>query len=268
MALITFDLDGVLQQNPFRDGVRPHLYRLLTPYFRRRHPEVPPEEVPQRLLDAILGEFRRRQEAGRWVDAYNWDDIYNGLARSLGCPETIDVAALVARYCTPEYIHAYPGAAECLAALRAAGHTLKAVTNGFAAYQEPVLKALGLLDFFAAVLTPDRCGAAKPCPAIFRCAGDPPALHVGDTLVHDVYGARLAGWQSVWVVPHLDGDLARLPPWERPHHPALAALLADRLTAEREFHPAPAPAPADCQPDYVVRSLDEVPAAVAHWLGQ
>lgn len=266
MALITFDLDGVLQRNPFRTGVFPHIWRVLAPAYARRAPETPPDEAARGVADLIRAEFLRRQVAGDWVGAYDWDDICNSVARRLGhAGEPFDVAALVRRYCTPEHIHAYPGAHACLTALQAAGHTLKVLTNGFAGYQEPVLAALELRGFFAAVLTPDRCRTAKPFPEFFRRAGVPPALHVGDTLVHDVYGTRLAGFASIWLPPDLPAELHPLSPRERAEHPALPAFMARRLEVEAAWHPAPRPALAECRPDYVVLSLSEVPAAVADW---
>ena len=74
------------------------------------------------------------------------------------------------------------------------------ISNGFAAYQEPVLEALGLLGYFDAVITPERAGAAKPEPQIFAAAGRLD-LFVGDTLVHDILGANQAGVPSAWLPP-------------------------------------------------------------------
>lgn len=262
MALITFDLDGVLQRNPFRKGVFPHIYSMLAPESAGDAGGGAEPAVAGR----IRAEFARRQLAGEWVESYNWDAIVATVAAEVGYTgNLISVARLVESYCTPEYIFSHPGAHEALGALAAAGHTLKVVTNGFAAYQEPVINALGLYGFFSAVITPERAGTSKPWPAAFHAAGPPPALHVGDTLIHDIYGANMAGFAGCWMTPDLPEGWGGLDPLQRAAHPDLPEILAERLAIERRWHPAPPVETAQCRPAYVVASLSEVPDTVAHW---
>ena len=259
MALITFDLDGTLQQNPFRTGVWPSIGAALAPACLRHFPDTPLEEAPRRVIALVRAEFRRRQEAQQWEAAYDWDDIVASVAAALGHrDERPDVVALVRRHCTPEHIAALPGARACLAELRAAGHTLKVATNGFAAYQEPVLEALDLLEFFSDVLTPDRCHTAKPIPEFLLAAGAPPALHVGDSLVHDTYGARQAGFASIWYWPRLTSvtDAA-----------VVEAGLAARFAEEAAWVPTGGLTLEQCRPDFVARDLAAVPGIVAAWAG-
>ncbi len=268
MALITFDLDGVLQRNPFNTGVFPHISKALASAYSLQFPDTSADQVAKNVVNLVRAEFRRRQEAGDWVGTYDWDGICNRVARDLAYTgEPIDVAPLVRHYCTPDHIYAYAGAHECLAALQAAGHTLKALTNGFAAYQDPVLEALGLRQFFVDVLTPDRCGTAKPFADFFAWAGSLPALHVGDTLAHDLLGARRAGFVGVWLPPKLPEELATLSPRERTHHARLQAYIDERLRYEQTWY-HPLPAPDECQPHYVVRDLSEVPGVVADWVAR
>lgn len=259
MALVTFDLDGTLQQNPFRTGVWPLVSARLAPAYLQRHPETPPEEAARQVITLVRREFRRRQEAQAWEAAYDWDDIVATVGASLGYRgERLAIASLVERHCTPEHIAALPGARACLQALRAAGHTLKVATNGFACYQEPVLAALGLLEFFEEIITPDRAHSAKPVPDFLLAAGDPPALHVGDSLVHDVYGARQAGFAALWFWPKLPADMKPAGVEE--------ALLA-RFTEETNWVPTGGLTLDDCRPDFVARELAAVPAIVAAWAG-
>lgn len=264
MPLITFDLDGALQRNPFRTGVMPHVRRLLIHSPGLAHLD---SAAADRELDLRLrAEFRRRQEAGMWVDCYNWDDIVATVGAGAGYTgPPIVLAPLVRHYAVPDHIHAFPGAHRCLQALRSAGHTLVALTNGFAAYQEPVLAALDLLPFFAALLTPDRTGTSKPWPEHFHLAGAPPALHIGDTLVHDVYGASLAGYTSVWIPPDVPAALRALPPWERADHPEAVAFQEHRAGAEAVWHPNPRINARSLRPDYIAAHLDEVPDIAEHW---
>ncbi len=91
----------------------------------------------------------------------------------------------------------------------------------------------GLDGFFGVVVTASSAGVAKPDPRIFAPAlsvlGSVPeqSAYVGDSLEHDVAGARAAGMVSVWLSP-----------------------------GTKEQGPEPVP-------DFVVRSLAEVPVLFA-----
>lgn len=274
MALISFDLDGVLQKNPFRmgrpDGVFGHICRELAPC-------VSDEEPERSVLSRIVAEHRARMSAGDMVGAHDWDGIVAAVARQVGYPGSIDVAPLVERYCRVEgLIWAYPGAAECLDALRARGHVLVSVTNGFRRYQEPVQRALGLLPRFTALVTPDLAGAAKPQIGIYRAAeayGHGPYVHVGDVLPHDVAGARAAGWLAVYVVQpgapgytEMPAELLSLQPWERPA--AGRDWLQGRLVIDRRWHTHPHCELEACMPDAIVHHLLEIPATVEHMMAR
>ena len=270
MALISFDLDGVLQKNPFRlgrpDGVFGNICRELAPYIAGADPE-------RAVVARIVAEHRRRMAEDDMVGAHDWDDIVATIGREVGYPGRFDVPALVEHYCQVEgLICSYPGAAECLDALLAEGHVLVSITNGFRRYQEPVQRALGLLPRFTALVTPEATGAGKPQPGIYRAAetfGPGPFIHVGDVLPHDVAGAKAAAWGAIYVVqPGAPGytempePLLRLPPWERPA--AGRAWLEERLTVDRRWHTHPHCELDDCMPDAIVHSLLEVPGTVKH----
>lgn len=262
---VGFDLDGVLIRNPFETCVVPRLAALLkaTPGLK----DLGEHEATRAVRQRVSGGWQRRMGAGDLVGAYDWDAIYREVAVELGGePELaggIDVARWVRECCGEDgHIAALPGAREALEGLAELGARLVVVTNGFAAYQVPVLDALGLLPYFDAVVTPERVGAAKPQPRIFEAAG-PLDLFVGDTLVHDVLGARAAGVAAAWLHRCLPPELAALPPRERARHPAIAGVIEGSLAASphRRFHPE-----ADiesCRPDYVLASVDEVVGLVA-----
>jgi putative hydrolase of the HAD superfamily len=270
MALISFDLDGVLQRNPFRsdrpDGVFGHMRRLLAPHLGIEDPEA----ASAAALDLINGEYKARLLAGKLVDAHDWDGVMTTVADRLGQTLPINVGDLVAQCCTvPGLAYAYDGAAETLDRLLADRHTLVSITNGFRAYQEPVLAYLNILDRFTALITPEGVGAAKPEEAIFRAAeryGEP-CIHIGDTLPHDVAGAKRVGWKAIYIVQmgapgstELPPELAALPPWERPT--AGIDWLAFRLEREKRWYPYPPTTLGACTPDAIVSHLSEIPDAV------
>lgn len=212
--LVSFDLDGVLIQNPFRDCVVPRLRKAVrsAPALRA----LPPEEADRRMADEVRRVWGELQRAGEWVRGYDWDHVYARAAERLGVTDPLPpVGPLVTACCDArEGIHLFPEAGEGLALLADAGVRLVAVTNNFSTLQAPVLDALGVLDRFEAVLGPDVLGTAKPDPAVFAGLG-PVAAHVGDTLSTDVAAARAAGVPSVWIAR---GEERRAELARRPRH--------------------------------------------------
>jgi putative hydrolase of the HAD superfamily len=93
-----------------------------------------------------------------------------------------------------------------LRALRDAGHRLVVVSNWDVSLHE-MLRTTGLDTLVDGAISSAEAGAAKPATAIFEQAlalagggGAQRALHVGDSLEHDVAGALAAGLQPVLVV--------------------------------------------------------------------
>jgi putative hydrolase of the HAD superfamily len=255
----------VLIRNPFETCVLPRFAALLK--ATRGLNGLEEQEAASAVRKRVAGGWQQRMGSGDLVGAYDWDAIYREVATELGGePDLvgrIDVALWVRECCGQDgHIEALPGAREALQGLSALGGRLVVVSNGFSAYQVPVLDALGLLPYFDAVVTPEKAGAAKPQRGIFEAAGHLD-LFVGDTLVHDVLGARGAGVRAAWLDHCLPADLAVLSPRGRAEHPQMPAHLESSLATSphRRFHPE-----ADvesCRPDYVLASVDEVVEVVA-----
>lgn len=310
MALISFDLDGVLQKNPFAaghpQGVFGRLKAALAPYVTASAGSSEGAGGPADLagtsgpqsasvgaavgagafnapaiadpatiaLRRIFGEHQARLAAGDLVAAYDWDEIVNKVGAELGFPDRVDVVKMVEEGCeVPGLIWSYPGAADCLQGLTAAGHTVVSITNGYKCYQEPVMRKLGLLQYLKEMYSPESTGAAKPDPGIYRAAEAAwggPGIHVGDTLLQDVAGARAAGFQAIYIcqIQAPDGEelpahLAALAPWERPAQ--AGEWLAARREREMKHDHTPPASLADCTPHAIVARLDEVQATV-DWL--
>jgi len=91
-----------------------------------------------------------------------------------------------------------------LCALRGAGHRLVVVSNWDVSLHE-MLRVTGLRPLVDGAISSAEAGVAKPGAAIFEralaLAGGCPvgALHAGDSLEHDVAGARAAGLRPVLV---------------------------------------------------------------------
>lgn len=98
----------------------------------------------------------------------------------------------------------YPGVRAGLDYLQSAGYPLGCVTNKAAAFTEPLLKDLGVFNYFALVVSGDTLPRKKPDPlplqhaAAFFKVAPADALMVGDS-TNDVTAARAAGFQVVCV---------------------------------------------------------------------
>ena len=79
------------------------------------------------------------------------------------------------------------------------------ITNGASDTQREKLYAMGILDWFDAVVISGEQGVAKPDAEVFGSAIDqlgiePAAIwHVGDSIETDVVGAQAADLTSVWL---------------------------------------------------------------------
>jgi FMN phosphatase YigB (HAD superfamily) len=253
--LVGFDLDGVVMQNPFEAGVEPRILAHLreSPALRRLHPE----EADRRARTALREAWGKRAAAGEWVALYNWDSIYTEVSEGFGGEPAPDVAALVEECCGLDgMVRLLPGARTGLDRLRCEGFRVAAITNGYYAYQWPVLRALGVAEDFERVVSPEAVGYAKPDPRLFEAV---PGLlaHVGDSLVWDVLGANRAGIFSVWLDARLPPELRALPIPERTRAKGFPAHLdaSLQLAAYKRYHPE-ATLP-NCTPDAVVTDLDE-----------
>lgn len=104
--------------------------------------------------------------------------------------------------------HPLEGVAEAIVRLRDSGVRVAVVSNSDGSVRASLGRA-GLLDHFEFVLDSHEVGSAKPDPAIFHAAlermGLKPsdAWYVGDSVFHDVQGARSAGLaEAVLVDPY------------------------------------------------------------------
>jgi putative hydrolase of the HAD superfamily len=108
------------------------------------------------------------------------------------------------------YLKLWPGVAELLADLRAAGCKLGLITNGFAETHHEKIEVLGLSESFDAIFIADEVGMVKPDPRLFAHAcerlGVAPkhAVMVGDRYHRDVIGAHAAGLRTIWLDIHAE----------------------------------------------------------------
>jgi putative hydrolase of the HAD superfamily len=129
--------------------------------------------------------------------------IQETLQTSLPLAEVQDALLAAVRF------RAYPEVPTVLERLRAGGARLAVVSNWDVSLHD-VLERTRLRALVDAVVISAELGAAKPDPAIFRAALErlgaraADAIHVGDSVEHDVAGARAAGIEAVLVARNGD----------------------------------------------------------------
>ena len=205
LTAIFFDFDGTLADDG--DSIREALDHACA-VIRQRWPDIP-------TLD-LIQTYRHASETA-------WGD-YDRYLRHLSSPEAMlmavwqetlgkwgyhdpaverEAAALYwqhrLRHCRP-----FPDVVPLLSHLRQRFH-LSLLTNGAPAMQRTKVRTSGLEAFFHTIFVGGEFARGKPHPAIFEAAlgaaGCRPeqAVHVGDSLLHDIGGAQAVGIHGVWL---------------------------------------------------------------------
>jgi putative hydrolase of the HAD superfamily len=210
---------------------------LLAPYpsFEARFIEVagaagvPLEEAA--VEAAVAAVLRRAAWPDDWTDPALqrrfWYGFYLDILGDLeveGDREQLAEAMFTA-FSDPATYKLFDDVRPALQALAARGLKLGVISN-FEPWLERVLELEGVRDQFVATAISGVVGVAKPDPGIFHAAleqaGVPAdaCLHVGDSLDHDVAGARAVGMVPVLIDRH-----ARLPDAEELRVETLAELV-------------------------------------------
>lgn len=176
---------------------------------------VPDDETCRRNHYRLIREIDARLHGYDGFDDPDWTGLDLTMAGYFGVDDADAEAArspLRAVYLDLPWVAA-PGAAEAMAALRAAGLPLAIVSNAGGDMEQQLARQEicsvgGAAVPVAIVVDSHRVGVAKPDPRIFGFALDALGVHagdcwyVGDTVHFDVKGARNAGLHPIHVDPH------------------------------------------------------------------
>ncbi|MFC8689135.1 HAD family hydrolase [Brevibacillus porteri] len=203
---ISFDLDGTLMQNPFGAWVFPEIAHVITGQLGREHD----------IVSEMVTEHERRMSQGRYVEAYDWDDILVSRCNVLRIEKKLDIESLVRKHSVmPKVNLLEDGILQMLEETKKRGFSLAVVTNGFYKFQAPVMETLGLMEYFDEIVTPERVGTGKPDPAILQNLQGEVIAHVGDRLDHDIQLANRSHVTSILIERKLPEELLLLQPQMR-----------------------------------------------------
>lgn len=240
-----FDLDGTLIINPFWKVVFPTISQAIAEASGK---------TTQQIIAEIVAEHDARvrtplDDRPRTMD---WDDIFQTVAARYEMELDISTESLVAAHAAPPYTAALDGAADILASLsQNPERRLVVASMGLAKYQIPVLKGLGLYDFFDDFLMPDTTGYLKTDRAFYGTYLEQPAqrIHIGDRYDHDCYFPKQFGGLSVMRLP-----LPEFTPYDPFERPQYLHEVCDQISGMIDGMPL--------LPEAVVIHLEELPAVI------
>lgn len=199
---------------------------------------LPSDDGSVRLYSRINAEEWRRLESGEITRREVLVGRFRRLFEALGVTGDAEAAKERYEHLLSRGAYLMPGAEELLAAL-SPHYDLYLASNGTKAVQTERLRRAGILPYVKEVFLSECIGAEKPSPlffdAVFAQVGEERrrgAVMVGDSLTSDIRGGNLAGIPTVW------------------------------------FNPRGNPAPEDPRPTREIRTLSELPAALADLFGE
>jgi putative hydrolase of the HAD superfamily len=186
----------------------------------------------ERAFRAEMAYYRAHHHEGRDADTLEdlrrrcGEVLHAELPAAVG--EALSVADLTVAMLKALHFTAYPDAPVALTGLRERGVALVVVSNWDVSLPA-VLREVGLEEMVDVVVTSAQVASPKPDRAIFDAAlalmGVLPdrAVHVGDSIEHDVHGALSAGIRPVLL--RREGAESDEPPPDVPTISSLAELL-------------------------------------------
>ena len=205
------------------------------------------EELVWNELVEVIAEFSSNYE-------HHYDKLLLRLPPEAleGVNRVLVVAAGVAAYHDTKFreLTPYPGAAELLRDLSAAGVRVGVITHGWTMKQAEKLVRLGLTRWLDhdAVFISDQIGIAKPNPKLYLAAlrthGIAPgrAMYVGDNPVNDIAPPKRLGMRTALarLRQRPADDVEALPESHRPDH--VVTSYAELRALLRDVYGVPLPA--------------------------
>ncbi len=160
------------------------------------------ERSLRRAIDGMLVKLRKVREKNKEL---KFEELYSRVLLRLGINPTEEVLDQIYELYKRSYLfETVSGAEETLQSLYER-YKLAVVSNATSQLPRFALEKSGLTKFFQVVVVSRDLGVRKPDPEIFRYALEKlkvkpgEAIHVGDSIKHDVKGAKKAGIKVVWI---------------------------------------------------------------------
>ncbi len=193
------------------------------------------EREAHRLFKLRVREIIKEQIlSGNYIRAFDWDFVINRALSSFGIEERVSPLNLLIKSIEDGRTRPYEDAIPAVRELRKS-RKVCVMTGGLSKYQLTIMEKLGIREEFDDVITTDRLGVLKVRPEAFHralkeCNCDE-AFHVGDSLSHDIFGAKSAGIKAILIARDWK-DLSDLSPMERPRAAMRMSLIMEKMSRD------------------------------------
>lgn len=202
IEVVTFDVGGTLMV-PY-----PSVGEIYADVMARHEIEADAEMLDEAFSRTIREAMETGPRQKTSSDREWWREVVRRTMDHLGEPDNFDAMFddLWEEFAHPDRWRLLDGARETLTTLRERGYRMGLLSN-WDNRLRPLLERLELDELFEVLTISCEVGVEKPDQAIFAVAQqaflvEPEALlHIGDSLRHDIEGARSMGWQAVLIDP-------------------------------------------------------------------
>jgi len=159
----------------------------------------------ERSLDFVFSlinyEFEIREKQNR-IFTFDWDDILSCVCRKIGDKWDCSLTDYINKHINKYGINVFQGVESALKILKKENVKLYCSSNGFYKYQEPILKATGLMHLFDELITSDQVGFTKSSKKFYRdkFIDEKRVITIGDSYKYDVFYPKKFGFNSIWDV--------------------------------------------------------------------
>jgi FMN phosphatase YigB (HAD superfamily) len=154
---------------------------------------------PEFVFSLINSEFKIREELNETC-AFDWDDILSCICRKMGWNWDSSLLNYINKFIDTYGITVFKGVEKTLKQLKKEKVKLYCTSNGYFEYQEPILRATGLLNLFDELITSDKVGITKSSKQFYesKYIDKNKVMIIGDSYKYEVYYPKKFGFHSIW----------------------------------------------------------------------
>jgi putative hydrolase of the HAD superfamily len=200
--VLIFDFGGTIVTDESDDKLHLAFYKEFINMFN-----IP--STPEEMFQFLKAEIKEVLKTGH----ERWENLSNAYTRAVEkflkskninvTPKHLETFRELYLKYHEEFTEPFPDAVETLLKLKSLGFRLAIISNIDNEIIEPILRKLGIIDIFEAIVTSEELGFGKPNVKIFeetlKRLGISPkdAIFVGDSFANDVQGAKNVGMDAI-----------------------------------------------------------------------
>lgn len=147
----------------------------------------------------INKEFKNREKKNA-ISAFDWDNILSQVCKKLGKEWDDSLRTYIDMHINKHGINVFKSVKSILLFLRSKNCKIYLTSNGYFFYQEPIIKATGLLSLFDDFITSDRVGYTKSSKQFYeeKIIDDDKVISIGDSYKYEILYPNIFGFYTIW----------------------------------------------------------------------